>query len=128
MGSVPLMNMSEDVESGPSPHYSAQEMRERVTQPGDRRYAQRSLLCNDLPGGGGQLSLVIGYGMSEDRRQVPRLHAGCDVGQHAAQAALPVLPAGAGDAAAPAGSVSPRALARASLRRRSAAAGSQIWK
>ena len=27
-----------------------------------------------MPGGSGQLALVIGYGMSEDRRQVPRLH------------------------------------------------------
>ena len=27
-----------------------------------------------VPGGNGQLALVIGYGMSEDRRQVPRLH------------------------------------------------------
>jgi mannose-6-phosphate isomerase-like protein (cupin superfamily) len=31
-------------------------------------------LCNALPGGRAELSLVIGYGMSEDRRQVPPIH------------------------------------------------------
>jgi mannose-6-phosphate isomerase-like protein (cupin superfamily) len=54
--------------------YTAEEMRARVTQPGDRRYSRRSTLCAGLPGGNGELSLVIGYGMSEDRRAVPRLH------------------------------------------------------
>ena len=54
--------------------YSVEEMRGRVTAPSDRRYSQRGLLCQSLPGGNGQLALVIGYGMSEDRRQVPRLH------------------------------------------------------
>ena len=54
--------------------YSVEEMRGRVTAPSDRKYSQRGLLCQSLPGGNGQLALVIGYGMSEDRRQVPRLH------------------------------------------------------
>ena len=38
------------------------------------RLQPRSLLCADLPGGGAELALGIGYGMSEDRRQVPRVH------------------------------------------------------
>ncbi|SEP96934.1 cupin domain-containing protein [Microlunatus flavus] len=54
--------------------YSVEEMRGRVTAPSDRTYSARGLLCQGLPGGNGQLALVIGYGMSEDRRQVPRLH------------------------------------------------------
>ncbi len=54
--------------------YSPEEMRARVSQPGDRHYRRRALLCSDLPGGGAELSQVIGYGMSEDRRAVPRLH------------------------------------------------------
>jgi len=54
--------------------YSPEEMRSRVTQPGDRRYSRRSFLCAGLPGGGADLSQVIGYGMSEDRKAVPRLH------------------------------------------------------
>nr|WP_294691699.1 hypothetical protein [uncultured Friedmanniella sp.] len=54
--------------------YSVEEMRERVTQPGDRRYSARATLASALPGGRGELALVIGYGMSEDRRQMPRLH------------------------------------------------------
>lgn len=54
--------------------YSLEEMRARVTQPGDRQYGRRSFLCTGLPGGSAELSQVIGYGMSEDRRAVPRLH------------------------------------------------------
>ncbi len=54
--------------------YTPEEMRRRVLQPGDRTYSRRSFLCNDLPGGGAQLALGIGYGMAEDRRAVPRVH------------------------------------------------------
>jgi quercetin dioxygenase-like cupin family protein len=54
--------------------FSLEEMRARVTQPGDRQYGRRSFLCAGLPGGSAELSQVIGYGMSEDRRAVPRLH------------------------------------------------------
>ncbi len=54
--------------------YTVEEMRQRVIQPGDRVYSKRSFLCTDLPGGGAELALGIGYGMSEDRRQVPRVH------------------------------------------------------
>ena len=54
--------------------FSVEEMRGRVTAPEDRRYSARGLLCQAVPGGNCQLALVIGYGMSEDRRQVPRLH------------------------------------------------------
>ena len=54
--------------------YSVEDFRGRVTQPGDRVYSSQALLCLDVPGGGADLALVIGYGMSEDRRQVPRLH------------------------------------------------------
>jgi len=54
--------------------YSVEEMRGRVIQPGDRVYSRNALLCASLPGGRAELSLAIGYGMSEDRRQVPRIH------------------------------------------------------
>ncbi|GAA1655581.1 hypothetical protein [Microbacterium flavum] len=54
--------------------YTVEDMRKRVIQPGDRVYSDHALLCNALPGGGAQLSLAIGYGMSEDRRQVPNVH------------------------------------------------------
>jgi len=54
--------------------YTPQELRERVIQPGDRRYSSRSFLCTGLPGGNAELSLGIGYGMAEDRRAVPRIH------------------------------------------------------
>lgn len=50
------------------------QFRERVTRPGDRTWLPSPFLCSGLPGGNVELSLVIGYGMSEDRRAVPRLH------------------------------------------------------
>ena len=54
--------------------YTPEELRQRVTQPGDRVYASRSFLCSDLPGGAAELALVIGYGVTENRRAEPRLH------------------------------------------------------
>jgi quercetin dioxygenase-like cupin family protein len=54
--------------------YSVEEMRRRVIQPGDRVYSKRPFLCTDLPGGNAELALGIGYGMSQDRRQVPNVH------------------------------------------------------
>ena len=54
--------------------YSVEEMRSRVVQPGDRVYRDNALLCNSIEGGRARLALVIGYGMSEDRRQVPPIH------------------------------------------------------
>ena len=54
--------------------YTAEEMRQRVIQPGDRVYSRRALLCTGLAGGNAELSLAIGYGMSEDRRATPRMH------------------------------------------------------
>jgi quercetin dioxygenase-like cupin family protein/uncharacterized RmlC-like cupin family protein len=55
-------------------NYSVDEMRRRVVQPGDRTYSRNALLCANLPGGAAELALVIGYGMTEDRRQVPAIH------------------------------------------------------
>lgn len=54
--------------------YDEAAFRTRVTRPEDRQWIRRPFLCSDLPGGGAELSLVIGYGLSEDRRAVPRLH------------------------------------------------------
>ena len=77
--------------------YSVEEMRERVTQPGDRRYSARATLGHALPGGAGELALVIGYGMSEDRRQVPAAARAAQL-QHGLAAGHP----GRGPAPAPA--------------------------
>ena len=53
---------------------SVDEMRARVTTNDDRRFSDAALLCNVVPGGRARLALVIGYGMSEDRSQEPRVH------------------------------------------------------
>ena len=50
------------------------EMRQRVTTDDDREFSDRALLCTVVPGGGARLALVIGYGMTEDRAQQPRVH------------------------------------------------------
>jgi mannose-6-phosphate isomerase-like protein (cupin superfamily) len=54
--------------------YTPAQMRERVTQNADRIWVPRPFLCSALSGGGAELAMVIGYGMSEDRRATPRLH------------------------------------------------------
>lgn len=54
--------------------YSVEDMRSRVIQPGDRRYSAAALLCAAVDGGHVELATAIGYGMSEDRRQVPNVH------------------------------------------------------
>lgn len=54
--------------------YTADDLRTRVVQPDERVYSELPFLCSALPGGAAELSLVIGYGMSEDRRLVPKIH------------------------------------------------------
>jgi quercetin dioxygenase-like cupin family protein len=54
--------------------YDVGQFRSRVTQAAERLWLERPFLCSGLPGGGARLSLVIGYGMVEDRRAQPRLH------------------------------------------------------
>lgn len=46
----------------------------RVVRPGDRTWQKHPFLCSALPGGGAELSLVIGYGLTEQVRDVPPLH------------------------------------------------------
>jgi mannose-6-phosphate isomerase-like protein (cupin superfamily) len=54
--------------------FTTAQFRGRVTTAADREWIAEPFLCSGLPGGGAQLSLVIGYGISEARRAVPRLH------------------------------------------------------
>ncbi len=53
---------------------TVEQMRARVTTAHDRVFSDAALLCTAVPGGGARLALVIGYGMSEDRLQEPRVH------------------------------------------------------
>jgi len=52
---------------------TAEQFRERVVTAAQRVWVTKPFLCSELPGGGAELSLVIGYGLSEDRRAAPRL-------------------------------------------------------
>jgi quercetin dioxygenase-like cupin family protein len=53
--------------------YSADEMRRRLAKPADLVWHDEPFLDSVLPGGGAQLALVVGYGLTEDRFQTPRL-------------------------------------------------------
>lgn len=55
-------------------HWTAEQMQERVVRQRDLSWSQRPFLCSDLPGGGAELATVIGYGMTEDRDQIPPIH------------------------------------------------------
>ena len=52
---------------------SLEQFRERVVRAADRTWIATPFLCSDLPGGRAEASLVIGYGMVEDRRAAPRI-------------------------------------------------------
>jgi quercetin dioxygenase-like cupin family protein len=52
---------------------STEQMRERLATPADLEWHDRAFLDSTLPGGGAELALVIGYGITEDRLQRPRL-------------------------------------------------------
>jgi mannose-6-phosphate isomerase-like protein (cupin superfamily) len=53
--------------------YSTDEMRQRLAKPADLVWHDRPFLDSTLPGGGAELALVVGYGITEDRFQQPRL-------------------------------------------------------
>lgn len=52
---------------------SVGEMRERLAKPEDLVWHDEPFLDSTLAGGGAQLALVVGYGLTEDRFQRPRL-------------------------------------------------------
>ncbi len=54
---------------------TVEQMRARLTRPEDLTWHDQPFLDSTLPGGGAQLALVVGYGLTEDRFQRPRL---CD--------------------------------------------------
>ena len=56
------------------PRLGLDQMRERLAQPSDLRWSSRPFLDSQLNGGGAELALVIGYGITEDRLQDPKIH------------------------------------------------------
>jgi mannose-6-phosphate isomerase-like protein (cupin superfamily) len=55
------------------PRVDEAEMRQRLARPEDLEWSDQPFLDSNLPGGGAQLACVVGYGLTEDRRQRPRL-------------------------------------------------------
>ncbi|WP_326824333.1 cupin domain-containing protein [Streptosporangium sp. NBC_01756] len=70
---VRLIEPMTSEEIGGLRRYTAAEMRGRITSAEDRTWSGRAFLCGVLPGGGAELASVIGYGMTEDRHQGPRV-------------------------------------------------------
>lgn len=54
--------------------YSLKDMRGRVTTNDDRQFSTDAFLCTAVAGGAARLALAIGYGLTEDRLQEPRVH------------------------------------------------------
>jgi mannose-6-phosphate isomerase-like protein (cupin superfamily) len=52
---------------------SVEEMRARLAKPADLVWSTEPFLDSTLPGGGAELALAVGYGLTEDRLQHPRL-------------------------------------------------------
>jgi mannose-6-phosphate isomerase-like protein (cupin superfamily) len=52
---------------------STEQMRQRLATPADLCWHGTAFLDSTLPGGGAELALVVGYGVTEDRLQRPRL-------------------------------------------------------
>jgi len=53
---------------------SEEQMRSRLSTPADLVWSKTPFLDSELPGGGAELALVVGYGITEDRDQDPRVH------------------------------------------------------
>ena len=53
--------------------YSVDDMRQRLAKPADLVWSDEPFLDSTIAGGGAQLALVVGYGLTEDRFQAPRL-------------------------------------------------------
>ncbi|WLQ35191.1 cupin domain-containing protein [Streptomyces castrisilvae] len=53
---------------------SPEQMRQRLATPEDLEWSATPFLDSELPGGGAELALVVGYGITEDRDQSPRVH------------------------------------------------------
>jgi mannose-6-phosphate isomerase-like protein (cupin superfamily) len=70
---VPLIRPMPQEEIDKLDVISVEQFRQRVVTAAERVWVARPFLCSELPGGGAHLSLVIGHGMSEDRRAAPRI-------------------------------------------------------
>jgi len=73
-GGTELITPMPDAEIARLRRWTAEQMRARVAAPEDLAWSRRPFLCSELPGGGAELALVVGYGMTEDRDQEPRIH------------------------------------------------------
>jgi mannose-6-phosphate isomerase-like protein (cupin superfamily) len=71
---VPLLQPMPDAEIQKLRRVTKDEMRSRLSTPGDLVWSTTPFLDSGLPGAGAELALVVGYGITEDRNQSPRVH------------------------------------------------------
>ncbi|MTD37219.1 cupin [Erwinia sp. CPCC 100877] len=84
--------------------YSVEEMRQRAVTGEDRQWSANALLDSVLPGHGGEIAPVIGYGISQDRNAAPaivnphgfsvewlRLARDCRIGRHLCQSVQVIM-------------------------------------
>lgn len=55
--------------------WTVEQMQQRVVRHRDLNWSSQPFRCHELPGGGAELAMVIGYGMTEDWDQVPPVHS-----------------------------------------------------
>jgi mannose-6-phosphate isomerase-like protein (cupin superfamily) len=72
---VALVQPLSDTQLASLAKVTPEQMRGRLAKPADLGWSNAAFLDSTLPGGGAELALVIGYGLTEDRTQRPRL---CD--------------------------------------------------
>lgn len=70
---VALITPMEQDEIDKLDRFTRDEFRARVIAAADRAWVQRPFLCTGVAGGGVELSLLIGFGIVEDRRAAPHL-------------------------------------------------------
>lgn len=74
-----LIGPMTDDEVGKLRSWTPERMRSRIVAPEDLTWSTHPFLCSELPGGRAEFAQVIGYGMTEDRDQIPPVHYPCNL-------------------------------------------------
>jgi len=69
-----LIGPLSDAEVAKLRNWTPEQMRSRIVAPEDLTWSAHPFLCTELPGGRAEFAQVVGYGMTEDRDQVPPVH------------------------------------------------------
>jgi len=73
-GDTDLIAPMSDDEVSKLRKWTPEQMRSRIVEQADLTWSHHPFLCTELPGGRARFAQVVGYGMTEDRDQVPPVH------------------------------------------------------